>query len=65
MQAGAATGLTGTVAIVLPIVKLPSVLLCRKEYDVSQHKWLSHVFIGVNEAFKYEMSQLQADQLEN
>lgn len=57
--------LAGTVAIVTPIAKLPSVLLCRAECDVSQHKWLSHVFIGVNEAFKYEMRQLQADQLES
>lgn len=32
---------------------------------MSQHKWLSHVFIGVNEAFKYKMRQLQADQLES
>lgn len=58
-------GLAGTVAVVMPIAKLPSVLLCRAEYDVSQHKWLSHVFTGVNEAFKYETKQLQAVQLES
>lgn len=58
-------GLTGTVAVVMPIVTSPSVLLCQAEYDVSQHKWLSHVFTGVNEAFRYETKQLQADQFES
>lgn len=45
-------------------MQLLSVLLCRAEYDLSQHKWLSDVFIGVNEAVKYETRQLQADQPE-